>query len=104
MVRAPRGYRHRTRRLFKKDIREKGSVPPLSLLMIEYKPGDRVVIDINPSVHKGMPHRRYQGRTGVVVGKRGKAYIIELQEGSVKKTIIARPEHLKPFVVENVAS
>lgn len=97
MVRAPRGLRHRTRKLLKKDVREKGGVPPLSLLMIEYNPGDKAVIDIDPSIHSGMPHRRYQGRTVEIVGKRGRAYVAVLHEGSVKKTFFVRPEHLKPL-------
>jgi large subunit ribosomal protein L21e len=97
MVRAPRGLRHRTRKLLRKNIRERGAVPSLSLLMIEYNPGEKAIIDINPSVHKGMPHRRYQGRTVEIVGKRGRAYVAVLYEGSVKKTFFVRPEHLKPL-------
>ena len=96
MVRAPRGFRHRTRKLLKKHVREKGSVPPLSLIMREYNMGERVHIKINPSVHKGMPHRRYHGKTGIIVGKRGKAYLVELYLGKKKKTLIVRPEHLRP--------
>ncbi len=97
MVKPPSGYRHRTRKLMRKNVREKGGVPPLSLLMIEYKPGDKVNIIINPAIHKGMPHRRYHGRTGVVVGKRGKSYVVELEVGSKKKTLFVRPEHLRPY-------
>ena len=97
MVKAPKGYRHRTRKTLRKSIREKGGIPPLSLLMIDYKPGDKVAIVINPAVHKGMPHRRYHGRTGTVVGKRGRAYEVELEVGGKKKVLFVRPEHLKPL-------
>jgi len=96
MVRAPRGYRHRTRKLLKKHVRERGSVPPLGLIMREYTVGERVHIKINPSVHKGMPHRRYHGKTGVVIGKRGKAYLVELYMGKKRKILIVRPEHIRP--------
>ncbi|MEM0021413.1 MAG: 50S ribosomal protein L21e [Fervidicoccaceae archaeon] len=96
MVRASRGLRHRTRKLLKKEIRERGAVPPLSLLMLDYKPGDKAVIKINPSVHHGMPHRRYHGRTVEIVGRRGRAYVAVLQEGSIRKTLFVRPEHLRP--------
>ncbi|MGC8556986.1 MAG: 50S ribosomal protein L21e [Fervidicoccus sp.] len=99
MVKAPKGYRHRTRKLFKKDIRERGGVPSLSLLMIKYNVGDKVMIYINPSIHKGMPHRRFHGRTGVIVGRRGRAYIVELYEGSVKRALFVRPEHIRPLTV-----
>ncbi len=96
MVRAPRGYRHRTRKMLKKHIRKKGAVPPLSLLMKEYKLGEKVHIVINPAIHKGMPHRRYHGKTGEIVGKRGKAYVVKIFLGNKEKTLFIRPEHLRP--------
>jgi len=80
----------------RKNVREKGAVPPLSLLMIDYNPGDKVHIVINPSIHKGMPHRRYYGKTGEIVGKRGKSYIVKVYVGDKEKTLFVRPEHLKP--------
>jgi len=99
VVKAPKGFRHRTRKLLRKTPREKGIIPPLSLLMIDYKPGDRVHIVINPSVHKGMPHRRYHGKTGEVVGKRGRSYIVKVLLGRKEKTLFIRPEHLKPVTI-----
>lgn len=96
LVKAPRGYRHRTRKLFKKSVRERGIVPPLSLLMVNYNVGERVHIVVNPSVHAGMPHRRYHGRTGIIIGKRGKCYVVSVMLGNKEKTLFIRPEHLKP--------
>ncbi|MEM4717358.1 MAG: 50S ribosomal protein L21e [Desulfurococcaceae archaeon] len=96
MVKAPRGYRHRTRKLLRKRIRDKGAVPSLSLLMIKYKEGDRVHIVTNPSIHRGIPHRRYHGKTGIVIGKRGRCYIIKVWLGDKEKTLFIRPEHLRP--------
>lgn len=96
MVKAPKGLRHRTRKLMKKNIREKGAVPKLSLLMLEYKTGDKVHISINPSVHNGMPHRRYHGKTGEVLGKRGRCYAVKVTLGDKEKILFIRPEHLKP--------
>ncbi|MEM2273537.1 MAG: 50S ribosomal protein L21e [Candidatus Bathyarchaeia archaeon] len=90
------GYRRKTRALLSRSPRERGK-NPLSRLLYEYRPGDKIVVDINPSVHKGMPHRRYHGRVGVVIGKRGKAYEIEVTQGETVKTIIVRPEHIKPL-------
>jgi len=96
LVKAPRGFRHRTRKLLRKHVRERGAIPSLSLLMYEYKPGDKVYIVINPSVMKGMPHRRYHGKVGVVVGKRGKSYEVEVRVGSKIKRLFIRSEHLRP--------
>ncbi len=97
MVKAPRGWRHRTRHVFRKRVREKGGVPPLSLLLIEYKEGDKVVIKANPAIWAGMPHRRFHGKVGEVIGKRGRSYIVKVRDGNVYKTLIVRPEHLRPF-------
>lgn len=90
-----RGYRARTRRLLKKKPREKGKIG-LSKLLHEYQPGNRVVIKINPTVHKGMPHRRYHGKVGAVVDKRGRSYVVSVTQGDATKEIIVRPEHLEP--------
>lgn len=97
MVVHSKGYRARTRKLLRKSVRERGAIPPLSSLMHEYKVGEYVTIKINPSIHKGMPHRRYHGRVGIIVGKRGRAYEVKVTLGNKEKLIIVRPEHLKPF-------
>ena len=59
--------------------------------------GERVVIDINPSIHKGMPHKRFHGKVGVVLERRGRAYVLKVGVGGKDKIVIARPEHLKPL-------
>jgi len=48
-----------------------------------------------PASQRGMPFPRYKGKVGVVVGRRGRSYLVELVDGKKKKTIISRPEHLK---------
>ncbi|MEM2024942.1 MAG: 50S ribosomal protein L21e [Desulfurococcaceae archaeon] len=96
MVKAPKGFKSRTRKLLKKPVREKGAVPKLSLLMVEYNVGDKVHIVVDPSVHSGVPHRRYYGKTGAVVGKRGKCYIMKVAIGKKEKLLFVRPEHIRP--------
>jgi large subunit ribosomal protein L21e len=93
-----KGYRAGTRRLLKKEPRERGKMR-LSKLLYEYQPGNRVVIKIDPSVQKGMPHRRYHGKVGVVIDKRGQSYIVSVTQGEAVKEIIVRPEHLEPYGV-----
>ncbi|RLG81056.1 MAG: 50S ribosomal protein L21e [Thermoprotei archaeon] len=101
MVKAPKGFRRHTRKVLRKHVREKGAIPPLSLLMTEYKLGDKVHIVINPSIHKGMPHRRYHGKTGEIIGKRGKAYIVKVRINDKEKELFIRPEHLRPAVTRS---
>ena len=81
----------------KKNIRERGSIPPLSILMVEYKVGDKVHIVINPSIHSGMPHRRFHGKTGEIIGTRGKCFVVKVMLGNKEKILFTRPEHLRPI-------
>jgi len=90
------GYRRGHRRILTKKPRERG-MQPLGRLMHVYNFGDKAVLKIDPSIHKGMPHARYQGKVGVIQEKRGSAYIIWLEEGHKLRTLIVRPEHLIPY-------
>jgi large subunit ribosomal protein L21e len=96
MVKRTHGYRYKSRKLLRKKPRERG-MRGLSRLLYEYKPGDRVIIDIDPTFISTAPHRRYQGKVGVVIGVRGRAYIVETYLGNKKKIIITTADHLKPF-------
>jgi len=90
-----RGFRHRTRSLLRRRVRERGKTG-LSKVLREYALGDRVLVRINPSIHKGMPHRRFHGKIGVVGERRGRAYVVNVSQGDAVKEIIVRPEHLEP--------
>lgn len=91
MVKRSRGMRSRTRKKLTRKLRRKG----ITRFLKSFEIGEKVVIVPDPSSHKGMPFPRYKGRVGVVTGKRGKAYLVEILDGNKKKTIISRPEHLK---------
>jgi large subunit ribosomal protein L21e len=71
----------------------------ISKLLYEYQPGNQVVIMIDSSVAKGMPHKRYYGKVGTIISKRGKSYIVSVTQGDATKKIIVRPEHLEPYKV-----
>ncbi len=92
-----KGFRKGTRALLSEKPREHGKLG-LSRLLHEYKSGDKAVIIIDPSIHKGMPHHRYQGKVGVIVAKRGRAFEVNVTQGEATKKIIVRPEHLKPHI------
>ena len=59
------GYRARTRHLFKVDFRKHGIIG-LQTYMKTYKVGDYVDVIANSKIQKGMPHKFYHGRTGIV--------------------------------------
>jgi large subunit ribosomal protein L21e len=88
-----RGFRSKTRHKLRKKIRERGDLP-VSRVIQEFKPGDRVSIVIEPSIQRGQPHPRFHGKTGVVVEKRGRAYLVEIRDGNAVKRVISRPVHL----------
>lgn len=93
MGRAAKGYRRKTRYLLKRNPRERGKTG-LSKILNEYKPDEKVVVKIDPSVHKGMPHRRYHGKIGIIVERRGRSYVVNVPQGKAIKEIIVRPEHI----------
>ncbi|MCK4318184.1 50S ribosomal protein L21e [Candidatus Bathyarchaeota archaeon] len=88
------GTRRKSRSVFTKKVREKGRLP-LSRLLTKYEEGEKVVINIDSGIHKAMPHKRYQGKVATIVGKRGRAYILEIPQRKTVKTIITTPEHIR---------
>ncbi len=94
-MRGSKGYRSGTRRLMTKQPREKGKIR-ISKLLHEYELGSQVVVKIDPSTQKGMPHRRFHGKIGTVLTKRGRSYVVSVSQGDSMKTITVRPEHLEP--------
>jgi large subunit ribosomal protein L21e len=94
MVVRSKGFRSKTRNKLRKSPRTRGNPPPTHSLR-SFAPDSKVAVVINPSVHKGMPHPRFQGLTGVVEGRRGDAYLVRVRVGGLMKTLISRPEHLR---------
>jgi len=81
-----------TKRIHKR-IREKGKLS-LSKLFIKFNEGDKVALIYNSSSPKVFP-ARFQGRTGIVKGMRGRAQIVEIRDGGKNKTFIINQIHLK---------
>jgi large subunit ribosomal protein L21e len=88
------GFMHKSRSVMTKD-----AVRGVSFLLREYVVGDKVLVIIDPSQHKALPHRRYHGKVGTVkeVGRRTVKLIVKL--GNRPKTLITRLDHIKPFGV-----
>ena len=94
MVKSSKGIRNRTRGILRWHPRLRGKVPVTHALR-RFELGQRASVYIDPRVHIGMPHRRYQGRTGVVVGQRGEAVELQIRDGGKQKLLVVRPEHLQ---------
>lgn len=94
MSKMSHGPRARSGMKLMKGVRERG-MPPITHFLRQFEIGERVAIDIDPSQHSGMPHHRFQGRIGRVIGIQGRAYLVEVIDGSVRKIVVSSPVHLK---------
>ncbi|CAM0135448.1 60S ribosomal protein L21A [Umbelopsis sp. WA50703] len=92
------GIRARTRHMFSRKFRDHGAIPLSTYLKI-YKVGDIVDIKANAAVQKGMPHKFYHGRTGIVynVTKSAVGVIVYKRVGNryMEKRVNIRVEHVK---------
>lgn len=83
-----------TRKKLSNHPRERGTSPP-QRAVADFDEGQRVHLKIDPSVPEGRFHPRFNGHTGVVSGEQGTAYKIEITDGGKRKTLIAKPAHLR---------
>jgi large subunit ribosomal protein L21e len=94
MAKMSKGTRAGTRYKLQRKPRDRG-LTKITLSLQTFEEGERAVVKIDPSVHKGMPHQRFHGLTGIVVGTQGDCYIVQIKDGNKAKTVVARPEHLR---------
>ena len=95
-MKGSKGYYTGTRSLLRKPTREKGK-PHIGKILQVYTPGSQVLIKMDSSVQKSMPHKRFHGKIGTVVEKRGRGYVISVPQGNSVKEIITRAEHLELY-------
>ena len=69
----------------------------VSFLLREYAVGDRALVIIDPSQHKGLPHRRYHGKVGTVTEVGRRMVTLDVKLGKKTKILITRRDHIKPF-------
>jgi len=98
MVRS-HGLRSNTRDKFAKPFRGHGKPLP-SKYLTTYKVGEYVDIAADSSIHKGMPHKFYHGRTGRVFDVTPRSIGVEVNKevnGRILvKRIHVRVEHVRP--------
>jgi len=94
MVRRSKGIRSKSRHILRRKPRQRG-ISSITRSLQQFNEGEKVNIVIDPSVHRGMPHIRFHGHTGTVIGKQGNSYRIQLRFGKKVKTLIIRPEHIR---------
>ena len=85
------GKRGKTRYKFSKH----GAKVSVNDVMREFSNGDRVQIVADASHHSGLPHKSFRGLAGIVVGKRGSAYMIDVTKGNQELQVVTTPVHMK---------
>lgn len=92
------GYRSGTRHSFARSFRKRGAHIPLTTYLTKYRVGDYVDVVANGAVHKGMPHKTYHGKTGIVYNVSRRALGVEINKQVrnriIKKRINVRVEHV----------
>ncbi|MGO8807398.1 MAG: 50S ribosomal protein L21e [Candidatus Bathyarchaeia archaeon] len=96
-MRGSKGLYAGTRSLLRKPTREKGK-PHIGKILQVYQPGAQVIIRMDSSVQKSMPHKRFHGKIGTVIEKRGRGYVISVPQGNSIKQIIVRSEHIESYM------
>ena len=77
----------------RKKLREHGKIK-LSNYFQEFKEGERVTVVQELAMNPAFP-RKLQGRSGVVVGKQGESYIVDIKDLNKEKTYVVHPAHLR---------
>ena len=88
------GARRKTRSKMRKNVRTKGKIS-LTRYFRVFENGAKVNLVAEPSVQKGMYYPRFHGMAGIVTGKKGRCYEVEIKDHRMKKTVIVHPVHLK---------
>ncbi len=92
------GGRRKTRYLFQKKRKHKGTLNLTKYFQI-FNIEEKVVLKAEPAVQNAMYHRRFHGKTGIVTGKKGRCYNVEIKDGGKKKSLIVHPIHLQKIKV-----
>ncbi len=86
------GQRNKTRKKLSKHARDKDTI---TSHLKTFKEGDKVRIDVDPSIHRGIPDPKFHGKTATVTDRRGRAFIVEVDDRGKTKELTAYPSHLE---------
>lgn len=87
-------YRRKTRKLMTKNFRGRGKIN-FTRYLAEYKDGEKILLKTEPAVQDGIYHLRYHGKTGIIKGRQGRCYAVEIMDGSKPKKLIVHPVHFE---------
>ena len=67
----------------------------VSDMMKKFEEGDKVLVKIKPNYNTSLPHPKFNGRHGKVLGVKGMAYVIQIKCGKALKSLDILPVHLE---------
>ena len=88
------GFRRKTRRKLSKNVRRKGKIS-IRRFFQKLNEKEKVYLNAEPAIQKGMYHPRFHNKVGTVVGKQGSNYYVQIKDGRKTKKILVHPVHLK---------
>lgn len=94
MVQRIGGFRRKTRYKLRKNVRQRGKIS-LKNYFQRFNNGESVTLVPEPAIQSGMFFPRFQGKTGVVIGKQGECYRVQIYDGSLPKELLVHPVHLR---------
>ncbi|MDP2925269.1 MAG: 50S ribosomal protein L21e [Nanoarchaeota archaeon] len=77
----------------RKQLRDRGKIK-LSNYFQEFKEGERVAVVRELAMNPKFP-KQIQGRSGVILEKRGNSYIVKINDLNKEKHYIIHPVHLR---------
>jgi large subunit ribosomal protein L21e len=93
------GPNRKSRDKLKISTKLKGKIK-LRKILQSFKIGDKVQLIADGNEYKGRFPLRFYGKIGIVKSKKGRSYLVEMNEGGKKKTFIVLPIHLKKIKVK----
>ncbi len=82
----------------RKKIKTRGKFP-FSKYFQNFEEGENAAIVREATIRATFPSR-LQGRTGVVMGKKGKSIIVNVKDQNKEKTFFIEPIHLKKIKIK----
>ena len=86
------GFRRKTRNKLKRI--EKGKIL-IGKFIQKFENGQKVLLNADSSVQKGMYFPRFHSKVGIIKGKKGNCYEVAIKDGKKNKILIVHPVHLR---------
>jgi ribosomal protein L21E len=94
MVTRKGGARRKTRQKFSKNYKARGKISLRNFLQT-LEQGDKVALQAEPAIQRGLYFRRFHGKIGTVRRKLGTCYEVTIRDYDKEKRLIVHPVHLR---------